>query len=108
LAGQTAAGPDGEIVGRGDIVKQFEQTLKNLETVVGAHGGKLTDIVKLQMLVTNKDLYQAHLKAIGDLYRKFFGKYYPTITFWETPLFQEGAMIEIDGWAVLDVERFDG
>ena len=54
------------------------------------------------MLVTDKDLDQANLRSIRGIYRKYFGKHYPTITFRQTPLFQDGAMIEIDGWAVLD------
>ena len=36
----------GEIVGKGDLGRQAEQVLVNLETALGAAGAELTDVIK--------------------------------------------------------------
>lgn len=61
IAGQVAAGPDGGIVGEGDVGRQTEQALQNLRTVLAACGGTLDDVVKITVFTT--DL--AHRPAIG-------------------------------------------
>jgi enamine deaminase RidA (YjgF/YER057c/UK114 family) len=102
LAGQTAMDHTGGIVTHNDIVGQFTQALSNLQAVVTDAGGTMTDIVKLNLFVTNKALYKANLKPIGASYRNFFGKYYPAMTLVEVKsLFDDEALIEIEGLAVL-------
>jgi enamine deaminase RidA (YjgF/YER057c/UK114 family) len=102
LAGQVATNDAGEIVAGANVVAQFEQTLANLKIVVEAAGGQLTDVVKLNIFLTDRDAYKANLKAIGQVYRSFFGKYYPAMTLVEVKrLFDDAALIEIEGWAVI-------
>jgi len=102
LAGQTAMDNTGGIVAPNDIVAQFTQCLSNLKAVVTEAGGEMTDIVKLNLFVTNKAAYKANLKPIGASYRNFFGKYYPAMTLVEVKsLFDDEAMIEIEGIAVI-------
>ncbi|MBI5715763.1 MAG: RidA family protein [Chloroflexi bacterium] len=102
LAGQTAMDNTGGIVAPNDIVAQFTQALSNLKAVVTEAGGEITDIVKLNLYVTNKAAYKANLKPIGASYRSFFGKYYPAMTLVEVKsLFDDEAMIEIEGIAVI-------
>lgn len=104
LAGQDAGGEDGHIVGMGDILKQTEQVLDNLQAVVSAAGGQMTDIVKLNLYVTDKALYKANLQMIGDIFRRYFGRYYPTMALFEVKsLFQDEALIEMEGMAVIPV-----
>ena len=102
LAGQTASGSDGHIVSPGNIVRQFEQVIANLQTVCQEAGGALTHIVKLTIYVTDKAAYREHQREIGQVYRRYFGKYYPAMTLVEVKgLWDEEAMIEIEGIAVV-------
>ncbi len=102
LAGQTGMGPEGNIASPGDLVAQFAQTLFNLRAVVEAAGGMMTDIVKLNLYVTDKAAYTANLKPIGEAYRSFFGRYYPAMTLVEVKnLFDDDALVEIEGIAVI-------
>ncbi|SRR5579883_140472 len=101
LAGQIAFDEHGTLVGSDDIVKQFDQTLHNLQTAIRGARAELTDIVKLLIFVKNKKDYQAHLKEIGRVYRNYFGKHFPAMSLVEvSDLFEEGALIEIEGVAV--------
>jgi len=102
LAGQTGMDAAGKIVAPEDMVGQFRQALVNLQEVVRAAGGQMTDIVKLTLFVTNKAAYQAKVREIGQVYRSFFGKYYPAMTLVEVKsLWDSEAMIEIEGLAVV-------
>jgi len=105
LAGQVAFDKDGKIVGRGDIVTQFRQICENFKTVVESQGGTLQDIVKLTIYALDKQKYRASSKAIGQVYREYFGRHYPAMTLVEVKALYdetEGAMLEIDGFAALD------
>ncbi len=102
LAGQTGVDATGRIAAPGELVAQFRQALANLQAVVAEAGGEMTDIVKLTIFVTDKAAYQANLKPIGEAYRSFFGRYYPAMTLVEVKsLFDDEAMVEIEGMAIL-------
>jgi len=108
LAGQDASDAQGTIVVPGDLVKQFEQVLLNLQTVVQAAGGTLQDVVKLNVFVRNRGAYVANLKPIGEVFRQYFGGHYPTMALFEVSgFFQDDALIEIEGVAVLETPRAD-
>jgi enamine deaminase RidA (YjgF/YER057c/UK114 family) len=103
IAGQVAADSAGTIQHRGDLVGQFELTLSNIKTVVEEAGGTLANIVKLNIYVLDVDDYLSKLKPLGEVYRKYFGKHYPAMTLAEVKgLYNDGALIEIEGIAVLD------
>jgi enamine deaminase RidA (YjgF/YER057c/UK114 family) len=102
LAGQDASDAEGRIVAPGDVVGQLQQVLLNLKTVVEAAGGTMANIVKLNIFVRDRDGYVAHLKALGAVFRAQFGHYYPTMALFEVSrLFQDDALIELEGIAVL-------
>jgi enamine deaminase RidA (YjgF/YER057c/UK114 family) len=102
LAGQDASDARGRIQAPGDIVAQYEQTLKNLKAVVETAGGKLQDIVKLNIYVTDREAYRAKLKPLGEIHRAYFGRYYPATALFEVKgLFNPDAMIEMEGTAHL-------
>ena len=103
LAGQTATDATGDYVAQGDIVGQFGQALANLQKAVEAGGAQMTDIVKLNLFVTDVGAYKANLRQIGATYQKFFGKYFPAMTLvGVTELFEPDALIEIEGVAVVE------
>ena len=103
LAGQTGMDATGRIAAPGDLVAQFAQALANLKAVVTEAGGAMTDVVKLNIYVTDKNSYKTNLKPIGEAYRSVFGKHYPVMTLVEVKsLFDDEAMVEIEGLAVVD------
>jgi enamine deaminase RidA (YjgF/YER057c/UK114 family) len=105
LAGQDASDASGRIVAPGDLIAQAEQVLRNLQAVVTAAGGTLRDIVKLTIFVHDRDAYVANLKPLGQVFRSYFGAYYPAMALFEVSgFFQENALIEIEGIAVLPDE----
>lgn len=102
LAGQTGSNAEGQIIAPGDLVAQYEQTLHNLQTVVEAAGGKMQDMVKVNIFVRDRDDYLTNLKSLGKVHRSFFGAYYPTAALFEiSRFFQDEALIEIEGMAVI-------
>ena len=106
LAGQTGSNAEGQIVAPGDLVAQYEQTLRNLQTVVGAASGKRQDLVKVNIFVRDRDDYLAHLKPLGVIHKSFFGAYYPAAALLEVSrFFQDEALIEIEGLAVIDADK---
>jgi len=102
LAGQDASGPDGNIVAPGNMLAQCEQVLRNLSLVLNAAHGHMSDIVKLNIYVTDRQAYKAQLRPLGKLFRTYFGAYYPATALFEVKaLFQDDALIEIEGIAVI-------
>jgi hypothetical protein len=54
------------------------------------------------VFVADRDVYRAQLKPIGRLFREHFGAYFPTMALFEIArFFQDEALIEIEGMAVL-------
>ena len=104
VAGQVARNRQGAVVGKGDVVAQFRQVCENLKAVVTSAGGALTDVVKLTIYVLDVPGYKAQLRAIGAVYREYFGKHFPAMTLvGARDLFDaaEGCLIEIEGVAML-------
>ena len=103
LAGQTGSDAEGRIIGPGNIVTQYEQIMRNLQVVLEVAGGKMQDITKLNIFVRDRDDYMAHLKQLGQAHRSFFGAYYPAMALFEiSRFFQDEALIEIEGMAVVE------
>jgi len=103
LSGQDASDGDGRIVAPGDIVKQYEQVLKNLQAVITEAGGQMTDIVKLNMFVTDRRDYKSKLRELGRVHKKYFGDYYPAMALFEVSgFFQDENLIELEGFAYLE------
>jgi enamine deaminase RidA (YjgF/YER057c/UK114 family) len=102
LGGQVGWDKNGHLVGENDIVTQFDQALENLLAVVRESGGRAENIVKLNIYVTDKQAYLSKARETGQAYRKHMGKHFPAMTLVEVKsLYEEGAMVEIEGMAVL-------
>jgi enamine deaminase RidA (YjgF/YER057c/UK114 family) len=104
IAGQVARDESNAVVGRGDLVAQFRQVCRNIQTVMSAAGGDLTDVVKLTIYVLDTADYRRHLREIGGVYREYFGKHFPAMTLvGARDLFDaaDGCLIEIEGVAAL-------
>lgn len=102
LAGQTGTDATGKIGNPFDLIQQFQQTLENLRAVVRDAGGEMSDIVKLTLFITDKRAYHVQRGRIGDVYRAYFGDYFPAVTLVEVKsLYDVNAMIQIEGIAVI-------
>jgi 2-iminobutanoate/2-iminopropanoate deaminase len=102
LAGQDASDGDGRIVSPGDLVAQYEQVLRNLQAVVTEAGGTMQDIVKLTIYVKDRDDYRRKLRELGQVHKKYFGAYYPTMALFEiSNFFQDENLVELEGIAVI-------
>ena len=102
LAGQDASDGNGRIIPSG-LVAQYEQVLQNLQAVVTEAGGTMQDIVKLNIFVKDRDDYRSKLRELGQVHKKYFGAYYPTMALLEiSNFFQEGNLVELEGIAVIE------
>lgn len=104
MAGQVARDRDGNVIGRGDLVAQFRQVCENMKALLDTAGGQMTDVVKLTIYVLDVNDYKSKGKAIGGVYREYFGRHFPAMTLLGvSDLYDaaEGCLIEIEGIAVL-------
>jgi enamine deaminase RidA (YjgF/YER057c/UK114 family) len=102
LAGQTALGRSGTIVGD-DIVTQFEQALLNLLLALRAAGGSGDDLASVTIYIVDMEAYQANSREIGKVWRRLVGTEYPAMAgIGVARLWDADALVEIQGVAVLD------
>ena len=98
LAGTAGIGPDGKLVGEGDIRKQTEVTIENLKAAVTAAGGTLNDIVKTTVYLGDVSDYA----GMNEVYRRFFPEDPPARATLITGFVVPGLQVEIEAIAALD------
>ena len=101
LAGQTGTNSDGAIV-HGGMVAQFEQALTNLLTALAAASGTPDQLVRVTIYIVDVPAYRAATGEIGGVWRRLAGRDYPAMAvIGVSRLWDEEAMVELDGIAVL-------
>lgn len=102
LAGQTALDAQGVIVGRGDVVAQFEQAMSNLLVALDGAGGSPEHLAKLTIYAINPDEYRNRTEQIGMVWRWLVGSNYPAMALiGVVRLWDPEALVELEGIAVL-------
>ena len=93
LSGQIPLVPDTMILIEGDITAQITQVFENLKAVAHAAGGDLSDIVKLNVFLT--DL--SHFPIVNEIMGHYFNQPYPARAAIGVAALPKGAQVEMDG-----------
>ncbi len=98
LSGQIPLDPITMTLVEGGIDAEIRQVFNNLKEVSRATGGELSDIVKLNVFLT--DL--SHFQRLNDIMAEYFAPPYPARAAIGVQSLPRGAAVEMDGILVLE------
>lgn len=102
ISGQIALDPNGALVGAGDLRAQTRQVFENLKAALQAGGGRLEDVVKITVFMTDV----SGLPAFREVRDAYFTQNPPASSLVQVSrLVRPDLLIEIEAVAVVEPDR---
>ncbi|MDD5276003.1 MAG: RidA family protein [Methylovulum sp.] len=102
LSGQIPLVPETMVLIEGEIDAQITQVFENLKAVAVAAGGELSDVVKLNVFLT--DL--THFPIVNEIMGRYFQQPYPARAAIGVAALPKGAQVEMDAVMQLPVQEY--
>lgn len=98
VSGTTGSGPDGALVGVGDLAAQTRQALQNIESALQQAGATFADVIRTRMYLTDISQWEAAARVHGEA----FGEIRPATAMVEvSKLISPDMLIEIEADAIV-------
>jgi len=101
VSGQVSWGPDGRVLGKGDMRAQCEQVMKNVEAVLRASGAGWADVIKMNAYMVGMD--EANVAAFREVRARYLkpGELPASTLVGVTRLVQPELLLEVEVVAAL-------
>lgn len=99
VSGSAPVGPDGQLVGEGDMYRQAQRCIEVISEALHKLGAGLDDVVRTRMFVTDIEQWE----AVGRAHAEAFGAAPPATSMVEVArLIDPRMLVEIEADAVID------